>query len=337
MTPTTYPIVNHPSAWVAADYAGHPEKWIRVLPEAVRREIEAAAARIPRNSVEEIAATDVDGTGLDAARKYLAGIEEEVMKGRGFVLLRGLSADIDDWTLRAAYWVIVSLMGRMISQNSYGERLCDVSDTGAEPGGRRVRGYQTSASLHFHTDRCDLVGLLCLRPAMEGGRSSIASAVTIYNELVKHNPGMLPPLFNGMNYLNLEVGGDSSVVRLPVFDFQGDTLSVRYARNSYHTAIRHGADYTELEKAALDAVDALANDPAMRLDMDLQRGDMQLINNYTTLHSRTAFTDWPDAGRKRCMTRAWVETHLPRAVGPHFSDYHGVPVLMSRETGTATS
>lgn len=336
MTSTPYPTVTHPSAWVAADYAQRSDLWIKVLPEAARREIEAAASRVPQGSLEAITATSIDGAALDAARDYLAGIEDEVMRGRGFVLLRGLSPQLDDWMLRASYWVIVNLLGRLVSQNSYGERLCDVSDTGAEPGGRRTRGYQTSAALHFHTDRCDLVGLLCLRAAMEGGRSSISSAVSAYNQLVLRKPDMLAPLFHGVNYLNLEEGGDSSVVRLPVFHFEGDTLSVRYSRNSYHTAMRHGAQYSDLEKAALAAVDELAQDPMLRLDMDLQRGDMQLINNYTTLHSRTAFTDWPDAERKRCMTRAWVHTHLRRPVGAHFSDYDGVPVTLSRQASPAT-
>ena len=336
MKSTPYPIVSHPSAWVSADYANHTDKWIKTLPDAARREIEAAAAGLPRGSLQAITSAQIDNANLNAARTYMAGIEEEVMQGRGFVLLRGLSVELDDWMLRACYWVIVNLLGRLISQNSYGDRLCDVTDTGAEAGGRRVRGYQTSARLRFHTDRCDLVGLLCLRPAMAGGLSSIASAVTAYNKLAERDPDMLAPLLRGVNYLNLEEGGDSTVTRLPVFSFQGDTLSVRYSRNSYDTAMRHGAEFTEIEMSALAAIDQLAEDPALRLEMDLQRGDIQLINNYTTLHSRTSFQDWPQEDRKRCMTRAWVHTHLRRPVGTHFADYDGVPVTLSREKSPVT-
>jgi hypothetical protein len=335
MNASSRPTISHPSAWRAAEVATRPDEWIQVLPAEVRQEIEAAARAIRHDSQAALTAAPLDLPHLPAARNYLAGIEREVMEGRGFVLLRGLSSDLDDAMLRACYWLIINLLGRPISQNSYGDRLCDVTDTGRELGGRRVRGYQTNAELKFHTDRCDLVGLLCLRPAMSGGRSSIASAVTAYNELALHQPEMVAPLLEGMNYLNLEEGGDSSMKRVPVFHIQDGVLSVRYSRNGYQTSMQHGAPYTETELAALDAVDALAEDPALRLDMELERGDMQLINNYTTLHSRTAFQDWPEADRKRCMVRGWIRTHLRRALGPHFGDYGGVPVTLSRDAPPA--
>ncbi len=337
MTENSPSTISHPSAWLAADVVTRTDQWIQVLPTQVRREIESAASAIRRQDLNALIASELEPSQLPLARDFMAGIEREVMEGRGFVLLRGLSPDLDDSMLRACYWLIVNLLGRPISQNSYGDRLCDVTDTGRELGGRRVRGYQTNAELKFHTDRCDLVGLLCLRPAMSGGRSSIASAVTAYNQLVERQPEMMAPLIAGMNYLNIEEGGDSSIRRLPVFHLQDGVLSVRYSRNSYQTAMQHGAPYTDTERAALDAVDAIAADPALRLDMDLMRGDMQLINNYTTLHSRTAFQDWPEAERKRCMVRAWLRTHLRRPVGPHFSDYEGVPVTLSRESPSARS
>lgn len=327
--------ISHPSAWRAAEVATRTDQWIQVLPPEVRREIESTAGAIQNKSLPALTQAPVEPSGLPTARDFLAGIEREVMEGRGFVLLRGLSPDLDDAMLRACYWLIVNLLGRPISQNSYGDRLCDVTDTGRPLGGRRVRGYQTNAELKFHTDRCDLVGLLCLRPAMSGGRSSIASAVTAYNQLVERQPEMVAPLLEGMNYLNLEEGGDSSIKRIPVFHIQDGVLSVRYSRNSYQTSMQHGAPYTEKELAALAAVDALAEDPALRLDMELERGDMQLINNYTTLHSRTAYQDWPEADRKRCMVRGWIRTHLQRPLGPHFGDYGGVPVTLSRDAPPA--
>ncbi|RDJ94289.1 hypothetical protein B4Q13_15530, partial [Lacticaseibacillus rhamnosus] len=46
-----------------------------------------------------------------------------------------------------------------------------------------VRIYQTRERQNYHTDSCDVVGLLCLRPARSGGLSSLVSTVTIFNEL----------------------------------------------------------------------------------------------------------------------------------------------------------
>jgi Taurine catabolism dioxygenase TauD, TfdA family len=68
---------------------------------------------------------------------------------------------------------------------------------------------------------------------------------------------------------------------------------------------------TTFEKAALDYLDELTKRPDLRLDMDLELGDIQFINNYTTLHSRTGFVDGPEPHQKRHMLRLWLK--FPRA------------------------
>ena len=50
---------------------------------------------------------------------------------------------------------------------------------------------------------------------------------------------------------------------------------------------------------ALDLIDEICNDPLIYLDMTLARGDMQFVNNYTVLHSRTDYEDWPEHDRRR--------------------------------------
>jgi hypothetical protein len=251
------------------------------------------------------------------------------MEGRGFVLVRGLGTDLDDGMLKACYWAMGSVMGRPISQNAHGERLCDVMDIGLVYGEKQVRTYQTNAHLKFHTDRSDLVGLMCVRPAMKGGRSSISSAVSAFEALQRSRPDLVPSLLAGMHYMNVEAGGDSSYRRVPVFSITDGVLSCRYQRNNFDTAMRQGAPYTEIEKTALDALDGFAASPELRLDMDLERGDIQLINNYTTLHSRTEFEDFPDPALKRCMSRLWLRTGIRRPTAAHFADYGGVPATLA--------
>jgi hypothetical protein len=67
----------------------------------------------------------------------------------------------------------------------------------------------------------------------------------------------------------------------------------------------------------------------------LERGDMQFINNYTTLHARTAFEDYPEPERRRLMVRLWLRSfglRRPRRVD-HFRDYDGVPKILERGNG----
>src|SRR5262249_8399002 len=79
-------------------------------------------------------------------------------------------------------------LGRARSQNARGHLLghvCDLGLSGADPN---VRIYQTRERQSFHTDSCDVVGLLCIREAKRGGDSLLVSALSIYNELLRIRP-----------------------------------------------------------------------------------------------------------------------------------------------------
>ena len=328
--PTLAP-VDHPSAWYAKDLAPHPERWQLQMPHPVIDELLTEAARIDRDSVDSITQYAIDRSRLTQTASFFGEVEKEVMLGRGFVVLRGLSPALDDGTLRACYWIMLNLLGKPVSQNSYGELLCEVKDLGKKLGEARVRGYMTSEDLKFHTDRAAMVGLLCMQRARSGGVSRISSAVTVFNHLLKERPDLVNVLAHGLNYMSVEEGGDIEVRRMPVFDMQDRTLSCRYSRNTLATAILQGAPYTELEKASLDVLDRLADDAELCLDMTLNRGEIQLVNNFTTLHARTDFQDWPEPDRRRCMVRGWIATNIQRPVGAHFSDYYGVAKTLQRE------
>lgn len=46
----------------------------------------------------------------------------------------------------------------------------------------------TAARQFFHTDAADIVGLLCLHKAKEGGESDVVSAHNLWNTLQKERP-----------------------------------------------------------------------------------------------------------------------------------------------------
>ncbi|XXT04330.1 TauD/TfdA family dioxygenase [Sorangium sp. So ce363] len=74
---------------------------------------------------------------------------------------------------------------------------------------------------------------------------------------------------------------------------------------------------------ALDLFDALANDPALHMIMELRPGDIQLVHNHTLLHDRTAFEDWPDPDRKRHLLRLWLAPPGARPLPPVFRERYG--------------
>ena len=97
-------------------------------------------------------------------------MREEILNGRGFVLIRGLPVEgrpIADSA--AAYWGIGTYFGNARSQNAKGHLLGHVRDLGLATSDPNVRTYQTTERQHFHTDSCDIVGLLCLKTAKRAG------------------------------------------------------------------------------------------------------------------------------------------------------------------------
>ena len=75
--------------------------------------------------------------------------------------------------------------------------------------------------------------------------------------------------------------------------------------------IRSGADLagepldTEGGRA-LDAMQAIVEEPALRVEFTIERGQVQYIDNRHFAHSRTDFTDADDPRLKRHMIRLWT-------------------------------
>ena len=66
---------------------------------------------------------------------------------------------------------------------------------------------------------------------------------------------------------------------------------------------------TAAQVELLDLIDALAQDPELRLDMDFVPGDIQWLANRTILHSRTAYEDHDEPARRRHLLRLWLTLH----------------------------
>ena len=181
--------VEGPAVWYGEDMACRDD-WMFTFSGEHVAELEAAAHSLLSSGkpVSDISMESITLPGLEA---MLGEIEDQVLRGRGFVLLRGLPVEIWDMeTTALAYWLIGTRMGDAVPQNAAGHLLGHVRDLGNDPTNPMTRIYTTTAAQEFHTDSCDIVGLLCLQPARKGGASSIASSTTIYNEIVTARPDL---------------------------------------------------------------------------------------------------------------------------------------------------
>jgi alpha-ketoglutarate-dependent taurine dioxygenase len=256
---------------------------------------------------------------------------EDVRSGRGFVLLRGLPVDglsLDEYT--AAVWGIGTWLGHPLSQNAQGELVSYVIDaTGVDA---TPRMYRSNLELRLHTDVTAMISLACWQTAQSGGDSFLASAITIHDEIKRRAPHLLEPLYRGYHYHRLgeEGEGEAQVTpyRMPVFAIRNGQISCRYQRAGI--AAGHRAldlPLTELDLQAMDLFDEVARAPENRLAFALDRGDMVVINNYTVLHARTKFTEFPEAERRRRLVRLWLDAEgfrdIPREL--YLFEHNGVP------------
>jgi len=315
------PLVD-PAGWTAADLAANDD-WIYEMSEAETDELRQAVARVQRDGrdILDITREDFPLPRFDAGLRMLY---DELLEGRGFFLLRGLPiAEFDKTQAGIAFWGIGTRFGRALSQNPKGHMLGHVKDFGGDYNDPMVRGYQTSAEMSFHSDQCDYVALMCIQPAKSGGASRIASTVTLYNEMLKSSPELVRELIAEF-YLTKhgEVApGEAPWYRMPLFSFHDGYFTARGA--GAHIRKAQGLPgvpaFTDAQLDALKAYQQMAR--RVYFDMDFRPGDIQLLHNHVTLHTRTAFEDWPDAARKRHLMRLWLaDDQGGRPVVPGFRE-----------------
>jgi hypothetical protein len=318
--------VHDRSAWMVANLE-EDRSWDRVLTAGAITELDAAIAGVKRRRTPLLEITRADFP-LPTLGKQLETIPEELEEGVGFVVLRGVPVDrymMDE--ARIAIWGMGTYMGMAISQNARGEQLCSVTDQGREYGARG-RGYQTNDRLDFHCDNSDVVALLFLRKAKEGGLSLLTSATSIYNEIVEKHCEQLPRLYRGYHY-DLRGEGRSGVGthsghRVPVYSYLGGKLSCRYVRNGIELgAESSGNPLTTEDIALLDLIDEIARRPEYCFVTDFNPGDMQIVNNHTTLHARTDYVDYPEPGCQRHALRLWLNLAKGRPLAYEFSNRYG--------------
>ena len=345
---TLPPEIGDASAWYGSDLRGRTD-WIELLSGAEIAEVESAVNELEKELAEssvDLTSINVGDFPLPTLGPRLRRLLEEVISGRGFVLIKALP--VERWTKREAAIAFLGIglhLGHLRMQNAEGHLLGHVRDLGRSSKDPNARIYQTRERQTHHTDSCDVVGLLCLRAAKSGGLSSLVSSTTIFNEMRRRRPALLKVLLDPIETDRRgEVPeGSKPYFSIPVFNWHEGLLSAIYQRQYIESARRFPgvAPLTPLQIQALNLFDELANDPVLNLMMELQPGDMQFVHNHTILHDRTAFEDFPEPERKRHLLRLWLapansrplpEVYVERFGSVTPGDRGGIVVEGSRAT-----
>lgn len=299
--------IGGPAAWRGIDLQKDPA-WIEHLTPDHLIELDhaLAAARATGRPLGELTAADFP---LPTLELHIARWRAELSHGRGFVLIRGLP--VGPWTdadAEVVFWCLGQHLGRPGAQNSEGDLLGHVRDFGDDVNHPAGRKYRTNHDIRYHCDAADVVGLLCLRPALEGGASRLVSSVAVYDQLLSERPDLVDRLFEPflLDARNEEGGGLPYTPVQPCC-FADGQLRTFFHSDYFRSVDRHpGIELTARDLAVLDGWEEIAERPEMRLDMDLAAGDIQLVSNHTVAHARTAYIDDTSPERQRHLLRLWL-------------------------------
>jgi len=320
------PIVGR-EAWRGEDVAGSTD-WIHPLGAAEVEELDAALRAVQRRGLDWPALTrdDFPIPGLAAS---LAHIHHELEHGRGLVLLRRIPVErYREAELRIIYWGLGLHLGTPRYQNAQGELIGDVRDENRlygevreldpakanEPRTSRSKA-RSAGPLRFHTDRVDVVTLLCVRPAAKGGLSKVVSGPGVYNEILTRRPDLhallCAPYYHSREG---EAGGRGRYYAMPIFGMRDGRFTSQYSRTFVENA-QHIPGVPRLTDAQNEALDLWAEVcEELCYSMDMRAGDLQLLNNHVVYHARSTYEDDPAPGRDRFLMRLWLSMPNSRAL-----------------------
>ncbi|MCY4453483.1 MAG: TauD/TfdA family dioxygenase [Immundisolibacterales bacterium] len=312
------------TAWLGADV--DPSTCVVRLGDDALDEIRALAERF-RAAPHPVFLRSPDDHPLDAVREVYRRVESFLDHGLGVAVIDRLPLDEigdDGETARAVFWTIGRILARPVAQKWDGTMLYDVTDTGRNFG-YGVRGSWTNVELVFHVDNAfgaavpRYVGLMCIRPAREGGTSRFLNLHSLHDRLLERHPRALERLWRPLLFDRQAEHAPHAprVAWAPVFSLDGGRLRARTNPN----IIRKGYDVAGVAmdketRTAVEALEEAVSDDDLRFEMPLERGQIQYLENQRVAHYRSTFTDGDDPAAKRMLVRMWHrEEGLPTYEG----------------------
>src|SRR5690606_32946984 len=170
---------------------------------------------------------------LPGLEERLATARAELEEGSGMVKLRRIPVErYEPADLKRLWYGLGLHLGTPRFQNARGELMREICDEGAGIGerygavetekGTFLSSYArtlTNGALRFHTDRCDVVGLLCVNQAGRGGVSTLCSSAAVHDAIKARRPDLLQVLYQPCfrSRFGEEKGAERIAYPLPIF------------------------------------------------------------------------------------------------------------------------
>lgn len=224
-----------------------------------------------------------------------------------------LKENYSDSELRLLYAMISRSLGYLNNRYSY---FFDVQDRGLDYTKEAIPVSKTKAETGYHTDSTakhyfpDIIGLLCLQPALSGGESLMTNAANLLVHLLEKFPHLTELIHTPLcrDVITPGTVQDLAAIRsndIPLFQYDDEGgVIFRYMRYWIESALQKlGEPAPSGLPDVLNAIDAFFAQPENAMSFRLDRGDMLFVNNRFICHNRTAFID---GEKPRVYVRAWI-------------------------------
>ncbi|MBF7731569.1 TauD/TfdA family dioxygenase [Pseudomonas sp. N040] len=312
--------IDHPAAWTVKSLMAQQDKWIYQFTAQDIAELDAALQQVKARGLI-VPKFGKDDFPMPKLAAKLKGFLQSLSTGMGIFYLKGFPVERfskDDAS--AIFWGIGTYIGRPWQQNARGHVLGDVINEGRDPvKDMNARGYQSTAELDLHTDGADIVGLLCLKQAPEGGENQLCSAVSVFNKVIEDNPAAAQHLLETeycFDWRGEQQPGEKPYYRSKLVTRQEDGSVAFFCITEYVRSAQRFEEVPRLsgeDLAAFDAYNKAKWDESLVLRLRQVPGDMLFLNNHFMMHARSEFKDAEDPRERRHLRRLWLET----------DDWHG--------------
>jgi len=313
--------LDSPLVWEGKDWKSESQ-WVYNLSPAELKEIDEAVHHFHGLGIH-FGHISPETFPLPTLGSTLIDLSRELHFGRGFFVLRTIPVDSYSRADNVlVYAGISSYVGRQRGlQNVGGGVLVHIKDLTRTPlAGSIGSPAYTSVPQVFHTDIGDIVSLMALDVAAEGGTSRISSSWRVYNELAETRPDLIKTLSDPWPFEAFNL--DPPFTNRPIFHYVDSRIIIQYARR-YFTGYMHLPrsknipPITDAQAEALDALHFLGE--KYSLGLNFEKGDIQYINNLSIFHARDGFRD--DELHARHLLRLWLRNEefawkLPKSLQP---------------------
>eukprot|EP00747_Dinoflagellata_sp_TGD_P130592 gnl/TRDRNA2_/TRDRNA2_174847_c0_seq28.p1 gnl/TRDRNA2_/TRDRNA2_174847_c0~~gnl/TRDRNA2_/TRDRNA2_174847_c0_seq28.p1 ORF type:complete len:481 (-),score=106.56 gnl/TRDRNA2_/TRDRNA2_174847_c0_seq28:193-1611(-) len=272
-----------------------------------------------------------------AMQQKLQAISEEIEDGTGLAMIRNmpvLDTRFTEDDLAVMYLGVSAHIGHVILQSSSGLRSASrgyglpLGRVQAEMTGQTPKdGKQTNNAFRLHTDRCDVISLLGIREAPNGGASRVASAPAIYNKMLERCPDLAKVLAQPIDRI---WEGQNGFFRLPVW---GLTPSGKFTTQISPSYVENAQFQDNCEKASAQQIAALDAIEDIGLEVGAEYmtkpGMLVWMNNHQVYHGRGTWGvtndeeqgAWGNSGR--LLFRTWISPYNSREL-PDTPEYRFV-------------